>query len=84
MLLNILKWGTDPTALANEKITIEHHRDVVELLLKGLYGRATQESVAKLGWPPQASRGLREELSKLPSLASYAAYLGPILAASEA
>lgn len=45
-LLKILKWGINPKQVKAEEITIESHRDVLELLVKGLYGKLNQEVLA--------------------------------------
>ena len=42
-LLKILKWGINPKQVKAEEITIESHRDVLELLAKGLYGKLNQQ-----------------------------------------
>lgn len=79
LLLNILKWGLDPQVLRHEHVVARHHRDIVSLLLNGIYERLSEKHVAELAWPEGVRRGLVRLLRGLPSLAPQTGYLERVL-----
>jgi len=74
-LLKILKWGTNPKHFEVEGISIEEYRDILELILQGLYGRINQEVLMRAQLTPNEFDNLIEILSLLPSVQQEVAYL---------
>lgn len=74
-LLKILKWGINPKQVKAEEITIESHRDVLELLAKGLYGRLNQEVLETSLVTLDEFIDLIEILSVLPGIQKEVAYM---------
>jgi nucleoside-diphosphate-sugar epimerase len=74
-ILKILKWGTNPKYFKVEGISIEEYRDVLELILRELYGRINQEVLMRAQLTPNEFDDLIESLSLLPSVQQEVAYL---------
>lgn len=74
-LLRILKWGINPRRVKAKEITVESHRDILELLVKGLYGRLDEEVLNFPLVPPEEFDELVELLSTLPGLEKEVAYM---------
>lgn len=77
-LLKILKWGINPKQVKAEEITIESHREVLELLAKGLYGKLNQEVVEQSLVTFEEFSELIEILSVLPGIQKELAYMRAI------
>lgn len=75
MLLKILKWGINPKQFNAEGLSVESYRDVVELLLQGLYGRISTDALLKAQKYYHEFEDLVTILSKLPSVEAEVAYL---------
>jgi len=74
-LLKILKWGINPKQVKAEEISVESHRDVLELLTKGLYGRLNPEVVKTSQVTADELSDLIEILSILPGIQKEVAYM---------
>jgi len=74
MLLKILKWGINPRQFNAEGLAIESYRDVVELLLQGLYGRVSKDALIEKRYPHEFE-DLITILSTLSSIEQEVAYL---------
>lgn len=74
-LLKILKWGINPKQVKAEEITIESHRDVLELLVKGLYGKLNQEVLAESLVTFEEFKELVEILAVLPGIQKEVGYM---------
>lgn len=74
-LLKILKWGMNPKKLEADKTDIKQYRDILELLLNGLYGRLNQDVLIKAGVSVSEFDNLIASLSHLDFLKSEVAYL---------
>lgn len=74
-LLKILKWGINPKQVKAEEITIESHRDVLELLIKGLYGKLNPEVLADSLVTFEEFNDLIEILAVLPGIQKEVAYM---------
>lgn len=77
-LLKILKWGINPKQVKAEEITIESHRDVLELLVKGLYGKLNQEVLADSLVTFEEFNELVEILAVLPGIQKEVGYMRSI------
>ncbi len=74
-LLKILKWGINPKQVKAEEITIESHRDVLELLAKGLYGKLNQQVLEHSLVSFEEFSELIEILSVLPGIQKEISYM---------
>ncbi len=74
-LLKILKWGINPKQVKAKEISVESHRDVLELLARGLYGRVDREVLNLARVTPKDFDDLVEILSALPGIQKEVAYL---------
>lgn len=74
-LLKILKWGINPKQVKAEEITIESHRDVLELLVKGLYGKLNQSVLADSLVTFEEFNDLVEILAVLPGIQKEVSYM---------
>jgi len=74
-LLKILKWGINPKQVKAEEITIESHRDVLELLAKGLYGKLNQQDLEHSLVTFDEFSELIEILSILPGIQKEISYM---------
>ena len=74
-LLKILKWGINPKRVKGGEIEVAKHRDILELLAKGLYGRITQEALNTSLVTPAEFDELVEILATLPGLEQEVAYM---------
>ncbi|PPS45052.1 polysaccharide biosynthesis protein [Chroococcidiopsis sp. TS-821] len=74
-LLKILKWGTNPKQLVSEGISLEHHRDIIELIAQGLYGRLTQKCLLETYKNIIEFETLVKSLETLPSIQQEVTYL---------
>ena len=74
-LLKILKWGINPKRVKGGEIEVAKHRDILELLAKGLYGRLTQEVLNTSLVTPEEFDELVEILATLPGLEQEVAYM---------
>ncbi|MGB5962129.1 MAG: polysaccharide biosynthesis protein [Coleofasciculaceae cyanobacterium] len=74
-LLKILKWGINPKQVKAEEITIESHRNVLELLVKGLYGKLNQEVLADSLVTFEEFQELVEILAVLPGIQKEVGYM---------
>jgi len=78
-LLKILKWGTNPKQLLSEETSIECHQDIVELVVKGLYGRLTQNCLLSTYQNTYEFEALVNLLKTLPSIKQEVTYLNAVL-----
>ena len=74
-LLKILKWGINPKQVKAEEITLESHRDVLELLVKGLYGKLNQAVLADSLVTFEEFNELIEILAVLPGIKKEVGYM---------
>lgn len=74
-LLKILKWGINPKRVKGGEIEVAKHRDILELLARGLYGRITQEALNTSLVNPEEFDELIEILATLPGLEKEVAYM---------
>jgi hypothetical protein len=74
-LLKILKWGINPKRVKGGEIEVPKHRDILELLVKGLYGRLSQEVLSTSIVKPQEFDELVDILTTLPGLEKEVAYM---------
>ncbi|HEY9901824.1 MAG TPA: polysaccharide biosynthesis protein [Candidatus Sericytochromatia bacterium] len=74
-LLKILKWGINPKQVKAKEISIESHRDVLELLAQGLYGRLNQAALEASSVTFDEFGDLVESLSTLPGIQKEVTYL---------
>ncbi|MCP6762784.1 MAG: polysaccharide biosynthesis protein [Fischerella sp. CENA71] len=74
-LLKILKWGVNLKSLSAEEISIHVYRDILELLVQGLYGRLNKEILIHAQMTPNKFDELIEILANLSSIPEEIAYL---------
>ncbi len=74
-LLKILKWGINPKRVQAGEIEVAKHRAILELLVKGLYGRLSPEVLSTSIVSAQEFEELVEILATLPSLETEVAYM---------
>ena len=74
-LLKILKLGVNPKFLELEEISIDAYKDVVEILVQGLYGRLTEEIFRSAELTPADFNKIIEVLSTLPAIQNEVVYL---------
>ncbi len=74
-LLKILKWGVNSKSLSAEGISIHVYRDILELLVQGLYGRLNKEILINAQITPNKFDELIEILANLSSIPEEIAYL---------
>ncbi|RAM50540.1 MAG: epimerase [Hapalosiphonaceae cyanobacterium JJU2] len=74
-LLKILKWGVDSKSLSAEGISIHVYRDILELLVQGLYGRLNKEILSNAQMTPNKFYELTQILANLSSIPEEIAYL---------
>ncbi len=74
-LLKILKWGVDSKSLSAEEISIHVYRDILELLVQGLYGRLNKEILINAQMTPNKLYELTQILANLSSIPEEIAYL---------
>jgi NADP-dependent 3-hydroxy acid dehydrogenase YdfG len=77
-LLKILKWGINPKRIKAKEIIVESHRDILELVVKGLYGRLSQDALNTSIVTADEFEELVEILSTLPGLEKEVAYMRAI------
>jgi nucleoside-diphosphate-sugar epimerase len=78
-LLKILKWGTNSKQLLSEGTSLEEHQDIIELVVKGLYGRFTQNCLFSTYQHTYEFETLLNLLRTLPSIKQEVAYLNAVL-----
>nr|WP_268890178.1 polysaccharide biosynthesis protein [Gloeocapsopsis dulcis] len=78
-LLKILKWGTNSKQLLSEGTSLEEHQDIIELVVKGLYGRLTQNCLLSTYQNTYEFETLVKSLKTLPSIKQEVAYLNAIV-----
>lgn len=74
-LLKILRWGVHPRKLKAEGISINAYKDIVELLVQGLYGRLNKEVFRNAKLTFDDFKNLVEIISNLSSIQQEVAYL---------
>jgi len=77
-LLKILKWGINPKRIKAKEIIVESHRDILELVVKGLYGRLSQDALNTSIVTADEFEELVEILSTLPGLEKEVVYMRAI------
>ena len=77
-LLKILQWGINPKKLQGYGTQIADYREIIELLLQGMYGRLNQEVLNGAGVSADELDDLVESLSTLDSLQAEVGYLRSI------
>jgi NADP-dependent 3-hydroxy acid dehydrogenase YdfG len=74
-ILRILSLGVNPKLLKLEKISIEVFQDLIEILVRGLYGRLNQEILSNAKLTERDFQGTLDVLSSLPQINHEVAYL---------
>ncbi|MEG4204093.1 polysaccharide biosynthesis protein [Microcoleus sp. Pol7_A1] len=74
-LLKILQWGIHPKKLQGYGTEIADYREIIELLLQGIYGRLNQEVLNSAGVTADEFDDLVESLSTLDSIQAEVGYL---------
>ncbi len=74
-LLKILKWGINPRQVKAGEISVESHRNILELLAQGLYGRLNEEVLKLAQVTPKDFDDLVEILSRFPGIQNEVAYM---------
>ncbi|GAB4202073.1 MAG: hypothetical protein Fur006_55220 [Coleofasciculaceae cyanobacterium] len=83
-LLKILKWGINPKRVKGGEIEVDKHRDILELLAKGLYGKLSQEVLSTSIVSDREFEELVEILATLPGLETEVAYMRAVSRQSNA
>jgi hypothetical protein len=78
-LLKILKWGINPKRVKAGEIEVDKHRNILELLVNGLYGRLSPEVLSSSIVSAQEFEELVEILATLPGLEKQLAYMRAVL-----
>lgn len=79
VLLKILKWGINPKRVKAGEIEVAKHPAILELLVKGLYGRLSLEVLNTSIVTIDEFEELLEILSTLPGLEKEVAYMRAVL-----
>lgn len=74
-LLQILQWGVNPKKLQGYGTEIAEYREIIELLLQGMYGRLNEEVLNSAGVTADEFDDLIEGLSTLDDLQAEVGYL---------
>ncbi|MEG4802976.1 polysaccharide biosynthesis protein [Microcoleus sp. ARI1-B5] len=74
-LLKILQWGVNPKKLQGYGTQIADYREIIELLVQGMYGRLNQEVLNCAGVTADEFDDLVESLSTLDSIHAEVGYL---------
>ncbi|MEG4941275.1 polysaccharide biosynthesis protein [Microcoleus sp. F4-D5] len=74
-LLKILQWGIHPKKLQGYGTEIADYREIIELILQGIYGRLNQEVLNTAGVTADEFDDLVESLSTLDSIQAEVGYL---------
>jgi len=77
-LLKILQWGINPKKLQGYGTEIADYREIIELLLQGIYGRLNEEVLNSAGVTADEFEQLVESLSTLDSIQAEVGYLRSI------
>lgn len=74
-LLKILKWGINPRQVKAGEISVESHRNILELLAQGLYGRLNGEVLKLAQVTHKDFDDLVEILARFPGIQNEVAYM---------
>lgn len=73
-LLSILSWGVDQKRLQAEGTPVTAHKDVIEIIVKELYGRINADAIAQIKMTPERFVALSRMLASLPGIEREAGY----------
>jgi FlaA1/EpsC-like NDP-sugar epimerase len=77
-ILKILKWGINPKQVKSGEISVESHRNILELLAKGLYGRLNAEILKDSLVTADEFDDIVEILARFPGIQNEVAYMRSI------